>query len=65
MTPEFMLEYTRPNDTVTKRRLVVLNPNKFKACQHLIEYHEKRNDKIIVFCDDLFSLDIYALKLVK
>ena len=29
--------------------LFVMNPSKFRACQFLIRYHERRNDKIIVF----------------
>ncbi|CAF4637504.1 unnamed protein product [Rotaria sp. Silwood1] len=65
MTNEFLLEYNNATNDVIKRRLSALNPNKFRTCQYLIEYHERRNDKIIVFCDDLFALQIYAQKLVK
>ncbi|CAF4739943.1 unnamed protein product [Rotaria sp. Silwood1] len=65
MTPEFLLEYNNATNDVIKRRLSALNPNKFRTCQYLIEYHERRNDKIIVFCDDLFALQTYAQKLVK
>jgi hypothetical protein len=39
-----------------KRLLYVMNPNKFHACQYLIEYHEERGDKIIVFSDDVWAL---------
>ncbi|CAF3840614.1 unnamed protein product [Rotaria sordida] len=65
MTPEFLLAYNNAANDVIKRRLSAINPNKFRICQYLIEYHEQRNDKIIVFCDDLFALQIYAQKLVK
>ena len=65
MTPEFLQEYIDATSDLIKRRLSVINPNKFRACQFLIEYHERRNDQILVFCDDLFALKAYALKLVK
>lgn len=43
-----------------------MNPNKFKACEFLIRYHEReRGDKIIVFADSLFALEEYAKKLGK
>jgi DNA excision repair protein ERCC-3 len=45
-----------------------MNPNKFRACEFLIQYHEQRNDKIIVFCNNLigtFALEHYATKLNK
>lgn len=64
MTPEFYREYlsTKPS----KRPLFfVMNPNKFRACQFLIKYHEKRNDKIIVFSDNVFALKYYATTMQK
>lgn len=42
-----------------------MNPNKFRACQFLIRYHEQRGDKTIVFSDNVFALKEYALKLSK
>jgi len=45
--------------------LYCMNPNKFQACQFLIEYHERRGDKIIVFSDNVFALEAYAKKLSK
>jgi hypothetical protein len=37
--------------------LAVLNPDKFQACQFLIQFHEQhRRDKIIVFSDNIFAL---------
>lgn len=62
MQPEFYREYltARPS----KRLLFyVMNPKKFQACQYLINYHERRHDKIIVFADNVFALKHYALKL--
>lgn len=40
-----------------------MNPNKFRICQYLIKLHEARNDKIIVFSDNVFALQHYAIKL--
>jgi DNA excision repair protein ERCC-3 len=37
-----------------------MNPHKFRACQFLINYHERRNDKIIVFSDNVYALKHYA-----
>lgn len=64
MTPEFYREYLREK---TRKRLLlhVMNPNKFQACQFLINYHERRGDKIIVFSDNVYSLMEYAKKLNK
>ncbi|KAI3655028.1 hypothetical protein MP228_000408 [Amoeboaphelidium protococcarum] len=64
MTAEFYAEYLKAS--ARKRRLLyVMNPNKFRACQFLIQYHEKRGDKIIVFSDDVFALIHYAKTLGK
>lgn len=64
MTTEFYSEYLR--ETSRKRALLyIMNPRKFQACQFLIDYHEKRGDKIIVFSDNVFALHAYAQKLNK
>lgn len=64
MTTEFYQEYLR--ETSRKRALLyIMNPRKFQACQFLIDYHEKRRDKVIVFSDNVFALKAYALKLKK
>lgn len=64
MTTEFYQEYLREKSK--KRQLLyIMNPRKFQACQFLIEYHEKRGDKVIVFSDNVFALKAYALKLKK
>lgn len=64
MPTEFYDEYLRANSHL-KRTLYAMNPRKFQACQYLINYHEGRGDKIIVFSDELYSLRQYALKLKK
>lgn len=38
----------------------VCNPNKFIACEFLVQLHEARGDKIIVFSDQLFALEWLA-----
>lgn len=64
MTADFYREYLK--ETSRKKRLLwVMNPAKFQACQFLIDYHERRGDKIIVFSDNVFALQAYALKLRK
>ena len=40
-----------------------MNPNKIAACRHLINVHTARNDKILVFSDDIFALRQYAVLL--
>ena len=64
MTSEFYQEYLR--ESARKRMLLyIMNPTKFQACQFLIQYHESRGDKIIVFSDNVYALREYALKLGK
>ena len=64
MTPEFYREYLS-TPTAKKLLFYVMNPNKFRVCQYLIRYHERRDDKIIVFSDNVFALKAYATKLDK
>ncbi|ETS65108.1 hypothetical protein PaG_00566 [Moesziomyces aphidis] len=64
MTPEFYREYLREKSR-KKMLLYCMNPKKFQACQFLIDYHENRGDKIIVFSDNVFALEAYAMKLKK
>ena len=60
MTPEFYREYLREQSR--KRMLLYcMNPKKFQACQFLIKYHEDRGDKIIVFSDNVFALEVRSL----
>merc|ERR1719225_1490724 len=64
MTPEFYREYLTIK-SMKKMLLCVMNPNKFRAAQFLIKYHEKRGDKVIVFSDNVFALKHYATALKK
>jgi DNA excision repair protein ERCC-3 len=66
MTPLFFNEYLKPIYSKQKKQeLYIMNPNKIRACEFLIKYHEKRGDKIIVFSDNLFALEHYAMALSK
>ncbi|XP_071802961.1 general transcription and DNA repair factor IIH helicase/translocase subunit XPB-like [Asterias amurensis] len=64
MTPEFYREYLGLR---SRKRLLlyVMNPNKFRACQFLVRFHEQRNDKVIVFSDNVFALKHYAIAMDK
>eukprot|EP00850_Spirogloea_muscicola_P022612 SM000303S11790 [mRNA] locus=s303:62101:67272:- [translate_table: standard] len=64
MTREFYAEYLKDSNARKRQALYVMNPNKFRACEYLIRFHEQqRGDKIIVFSDNLFALRMYAEKL--
>lgn len=65
MTTEFYTEYLAANNPNKRSLLSTMNPRKFQACQFLIDYHERRGDKVIVFSDNVFALRAYALKLTK
>ena len=64
MPMEFYQEYQK--ETSRKQALYyIMNPKKFQVCQWLIEFHESRGDKIIVFSDNIFALKYYAFALGK
>jgi DNA excision repair protein ERCC-3 len=63
MTPEFYREYLREQSR--KRMLLYcMNPNKFQACQFLIKYHEDRGDKVIVFSDNVYALEVFFVVVI-
>ncbi|EJD36361.1 TFIIH basal transcription factor complex helicase XPB subunit [Auricularia subglabra TFB-10046 SS5] len=62
MSPEFYHQYLRAT-SLKKTLLHCMNPTKLQACQYLMDYHERRGDKIIVFSDNVFALEYYARKL--
>lgn len=66
MTTEFYAEYLKPHTSINRRSLLsTMNPRKFQACQFLIDFHERRGDKIIVFSDNVYALEKYAKELGK
>ncbi|KAI5169792.1 DNA excision repair protein ERCC-3 [Pancytospora epiphaga] len=64
MTAEFYREYLVQN-AARRRVLSIMNPTKFQTCEYLIDRHERRGDKIIVFSDSILALKEYAVKLGK
>lgn len=64
MPSEFYDEYLTGKANL-RRTLSAMNPRKFQACQYLINYHEARGDKVIVFSDELYALKAYSQKLQK
>jgi DNA excision repair protein ERCC-3 len=66
MTSEFYRDYLRADKSLTTRRILsAMNPNKFMTVQRLIQYHERRGDKILVFADIVWVLEKYAEELKK
>eukprot|EP00930_Biecheleria_cincta_P102545 TRINITY_DN942_c0_g1_i1.p1 TRINITY_DN942_c0_g1~~TRINITY_DN942_c0_g1_i1.p1 ORF type:complete len:554 (-),score=99.11 TRINITY_DN942_c0_g1_i1:5-1666(-) len=72
MSAAFFAEYLQAVDGVDvpgsmratlQRALWTCNPNKLKACEYLIRFHEQRGDKTIVFSDNIFILKEFAKKL--
>jgi DNA excision repair protein ERCC-3 len=63
MTPEFYREYLREQ---SRKRVLLycMNPRKFQACQFLIKYHEDRGDKVIVFSDNVFALEVGKIDII-
>ena len=59
MTAEFFQEYlnARPRKKIL---LYVANPNKLMTCQYLVKKHEAMGDKVIIFSDNLFVLELYS-----
>jgi DNA excision repair protein ERCC-3 len=66
MDSDFYEEYLKADKgkLELKKKLYIGNPNKFLACKSIMDYHEKRGDKIIIFSDNIFCLKQYAMRLV-
>eukprot|EP00815_Leptocylindrus_aporus_P005695 CAMPEP_0116053682 /NCGR_PEP_ID=MMETSP0322-20121206/2345_1 /TAXON_ID=163516 /ORGANISM="Leptocylindrus danicus var. apora, Strain B651" /LENGTH=763 /DNA_ID=CAMNT_0003536917 /DNA_START=210 /DNA_END=2502 /DNA_ORIENTATION=+ len=60
MTGPFMKEYLISKEARLKQLLYVMNPSKIRACQYLVNFHENRGDKIIVFSDLVYSLKLFG-----
>lgn len=66
MSRPFLMEYlyaVEDKDEALRRALWTCNPNKLKVCQYLIQVHENRGDKILVFSDNIFILEDFATRL--
>jgi DNA excision repair protein ERCC-3 len=60
MTSEFIQRYLQTSDFRRKANLWTLNPNKFLACLHLLKLHKERQDKVLIFIDDLVCFYSYV-----
>jgi len=56
--------YRTSKNAEQRRLLYITNPNKFRVCVSLLRYHVDRGHKCLVFCDDLFGLEVCS-KLLK
>jgi len=65
MTGPFMKEYLIAKNARLKQLLYVMNPSKLRCVEFLVNFHEERGDKIIVFSDLVYSLKLYADMLKK
>lgn len=65
MTTEFYSEYLQAKTTNKRSLLSTMNPRKYQACQFLIDFHERRGDKVIVFSDNVYALQKYATGMTK
>ncbi|PXF45241.1 TFIIH basal transcription factor complex helicase repB subunit [Gracilariopsis chorda] len=62
MTKEFYREYLASHPA-RRKLLYAMNPNKFRMCQYLVNFHEQRGDKVIIFADNVYALKMYANRL--
>eukprot|EP00906_Rhabdomonas_costata_P000289 RCo000386 len=60
MTKEFFQNYLTSKLPFQRRLLALMNPNKLQACHYIVQHHEAKGDKTLVFSDDLFALSTYA-----
>ena len=65
MPPSFWAAYLSSKTHHVNRALYTCNPRKLAACEYLIRLHEQRNDKVIVFCDNVTLLQHMARQLCK
>lgn len=65
MSPEYFMARLSTESAKKRALLSVCNPSKFRACEYLIQMHESRGDQILVFSDNIFALEYFALKLHK
>ena len=65
MTAAFYQRYLETDDIRKSLILAAANPNKINMLESLIQYHENKGDKILVFCDSLAILIPLASKLAR
>ena len=60
MTKPFLDAHRSEPNARRKLLLCGVNPRKLRAVEFLVRYHERRGDKIIVFSDSIFTLQVCA-----
>jgi len=58
MSLEFFNAYIRTTNHRKRPLLYWMNPAKMAACRYLIDKHEAAGDKIVVFCDNVWTLRV-------
>ncbi len=55
MTLEFYREYLKKDNAARRQLLYIMNPNKFQACQFLMQFHEARLKATVMIIMFAFS----------
>jgi DNA excision repair protein ERCC-3 len=63
MLPDFFREYISTTDARYQRLLYGLNPRKLRTCAYLVDRHRRRQDKVLIFSDDIPVLRLYCKQL--
>jgi len=63
MSAPFCRAHLRADTNRERQLLYVMNSNKFRAAEFLVEYHQKRKDKVLLFSDDVWALETYCQEL--
>ena len=62
MTLEFYREYLKKDNAARRQLLYIMNPNKFQACQFLMQFHEARSEATVM-TSTTQSLPLWGSKL--
>ena len=57
MTIQYFQEHEKQDNNVKKQSIYISNPNKLMACEWLMNFHEQRGDKVIIFADSIFIIE--------
>lgn len=60
MAAPFMREYLKRETNEVRKRLWICNPNKYIIAEFLMHWHEDRRDRVIIFSDNVFSIEHMA-----
>eukprot|EP00727_Mastigamoeba_balamuthi_P012063 m51a1_g748 putative transcription factor iih subunit (747) ;mRNA; f:515138-517959 len=60
MPSDWYETYLAKEDRSLRNILYVMNPTKIQMTQALVNFHSERGDKILIFCDYTWPLEMYA-----